>query len=114
MKEKFMEPTIQTINYHLSNNTKNFIVKKLEKLRDHIKQNSESLKITIKKENDIFHIDAHLHFNWGKKIHITEEGKELYALIEDLIERLQNTANKEKSKKETSNKQVKINANNNN
>ncbi|AHH03439.1 Ribosome-associated factor Y [Borrelia nietonii YOR] len=101
MKEKFMEPKIQAINYHLSNSTKDFIIKKLEKLGTHIKQNSESLKITIKKENDIFDIDAHLHFNWGKIIHIKEEGKELYALIENLIERLQNTANKEKNKKDT-------------
>ncbi|AHH09482.1 Ribosome-associated factor Y [Borrelia parkeri SLO] len=94
-----MEPKIQAINYHLSDHTKDFIVKKLEKIGTHIKQNSESLKITIKKENDIFDIDAHLHFNWGKIIHITEHGKELYALIERLVERLQNTANKEKIKK---------------
>ncbi|AHH10625.1 HPF/RaiA family ribosome-associated protein [Borrelia coriaceae] len=96
-----MDPKIQAINYHLSNSTKDFIAKKLEKLGTHITQNSESLKITIKKENDIFDIDAHLHFNWGKIIHITEKGKELYALIERLIERLQNTANKEKNKKDT-------------
>ncbi|BDU62872.1 hypothetical protein BOFE_04120 [Candidatus Borrelia fainii] len=96
-----MEPKIQAINYHLSEHTEDFIVKKLEKIGTHIKQNSESLKITIKKENDIFDIDAHLHFNWGKIIHITEHGKELYALIERLIERLQNTANKEKNKKYT-------------
>ncbi|APR64906.1 HPF/RaiA family ribosome-associated protein [Borrelia anserina] len=94
-----MEPKIQAINYHLNNDTKEFIIKKLEKLGTHIKQNSESLKITIKKEHDIFDIDAHLHFNWGKIIHITEKGKELYALIEHLVERLQNTANKEKDKK---------------
>ena len=100
-----MEPKIQAINYHLNNNTKNFIVKKLEKIGEHITQNSESLKITIKKENDSFNINAHLHFNWGKIIHITEEGKELYILIECIIDRLNNTANKEKNKKETNNKQ---------
>ncbi|ACH93393.1 uncharacterized conserved protein [Borrelia duttonii Ly] len=101
MKEKFMEPKIQAINYHLNDDMKDFILKKLDKIGTHIKQHAESLKITIKKENDIFDIDAHLHFNWGKIIHITEEGKELHALTERLIERLQNTANKEKSKKDT-------------
>ncbi|WKC58004.1 HPF/RaiA family ribosome-associated protein [Borrelia sp. P9F1] len=95
-----MEPKIQAINYHLSAATEDFILKKLGKIGTHIKQNSESLKITVKKENDIFDIDAHLHFNWGKIIHIEEKGKELYPLIESLVDRLQSTANKEKNKKE--------------
>ncbi|WP_024653580.1 HPF/RaiA family ribosome-associated protein [Borrelia persica] len=99
-----MEPKIQAINYHLNDEIKDFILKKLNKIGIHIKQHAESLKITIKKENDIFDVDAHLHFNWGKIIHITEKGKELYALIEKLVERLQNTANKEKNKKDTINK----------
>ncbi|QMU99224.1 ribosome-associated translation inhibitor RaiA [Borrelia sp. A-FGy1] len=95
-----MEHKIQAINYHLSSTTEDFILKKLSKIGEHIKKNSESLKITIKKENDAFDIDAHLHFNWGKIIHIKEKGKELYQIIESLIYRLQNTANKEKDKKE--------------
>ncbi|WP_445435991.1 HPF/RaiA family ribosome-associated protein [Candidatus Borreliella tachyglossi] len=97
-----MVPKIQAINYHLSSTTEDFILKKLQKIGTHIKQNSESLKITIKKENDTFDIDGHLHFNWGKIIHIKEKGKELHSLVESLVERLQNTANKEKGKKENS------------
>ncbi len=44
-----MEPKIQTVNYSLNENEKNFILKKLEKFDTHIKKHIDNLKITIKK-----------------------------------------------------------------
>ncbi|AJA90261.1 ribosome-associated factor Y [Borreliella chilensis] len=94
-----MEPKIQTVNYSLHENEKIFILKKLEKFDNHIKKHVENLKITIKKENEIFEFDAHIHFNWGKIIHIREDGKILLNLIDNTIEKLYKTATKEKEKK---------------
>ncbi len=94
-----MEPKIQTVNYSLNENEKNFILKKLEKFDTHIKKHIDNLKITIKKEHELFKLDSHIHFNWGKIIHIREDGKILLNLIDSAIARLYKTATKEKEKK---------------
>ncbi|WPM05874.1 HPF/RaiA family ribosome-associated protein [Borreliella sinica] len=94
-----MEPEIQSVNYNLNESEKNFILKKLEKFDTYIKKHIENLKITIKKEHEVFEFDAHVHFNWGKIIHIKESGKILFNLIDSTIEKLYKTATKEKEKK---------------
>ncbi|WKC76165.1 HPF/RaiA family ribosome-associated protein [Borreliella valaisiana] len=94
-----MEPKIQAVNFNLNESEKVFILKKLEKFDTHIKKHVENLKITIKKERELFEFDAHAHFNWGKIIHIREDGKILLNLIESSIEKLYKTAIKEKEKK---------------
>ncbi|SCW29111.1 putative sigma-54 modulation protein [Borreliella japonica] len=94
-----MEPKIQSVNYNLDESEKNFIFKKLEKFDNHIKKHVENLKITIKKERELFELDAHLHFNWGKIIHIREDGKILLNLIDSAMEKLYKSATKEKEKK---------------
>ncbi|WNY68650.1 HPF/RaiA family ribosome-associated protein [Borreliella lusitaniae] len=94
-----MEPKIQAVNYSLNESEKIYILKKLEKFDTHIKKHVENLKITIKKEHGLFELDAHIHFNWGKIIHIREDGKILLDLIDSTIERLYKTATKEKEKK---------------
>lgn len=94
-----MEPKIQAVNYNLNESEKIFILKKLEKFDTHIKKHVENLKITIKKEHELFEFDAHIHFNWGKRIHIRENGKILLTLIDSAIGTLYKTATKEKEKK---------------
>nr|WP_267511122.1 HPF/RaiA family ribosome-associated protein [Borreliella garinii] len=94
-----MEPKIQTVNYNLNESEKKFILKKLEKFDTHIKKHVENLKITIKKENELLEFDAHVHFNWGKIIHIREDDKVFLNLIDRAIEKLYKTAIKEKEKK---------------
>ncbi|AIJ29806.1 MULTISPECIES: HPF/RaiA family ribosome-associated protein [Borreliella] len=94
-----MEPKIQAVNFNLNENEKVFILKKLKKFDTHIKKHVENLKITIKKERELFEFDAHANFNWGKIIHIREDGKILLNLIESSIEKLYKTAIKEKEKK---------------
>ncbi|WKC78003.1 HPF/RaiA family ribosome-associated protein [Borreliella turdi] len=94
-----MEPKIQTVNYSLNEGEKIFIFKKLEKFDTHIKKHVENLKITIKKEHELFELDAHVHFNWGKIIHIREDGKILLSLIDSTIEKLYKAIAKEKEKK---------------
>ncbi|MBB6031420.1 putative sigma-54 modulation protein [Borreliella spielmanii] len=94
-----MEPKIQTVNYNLNESEKNFILKKLEKFDTHIKKYVENLKITIKKERELFEFDAHVHFNWGKRIHIREDGKILLTLIDRAIGTLYQAATKEKEKR---------------
>ncbi|APQ15127.1 ribosome-associated factor Y [Borreliella garinii] len=94
-----MEPKIQTVNYNLNESEKNFILKKLEKFDTHIKKHVENLKITIKKEHELLEFDAHVHFNWGKIIHIREDDKVFLNLIDRAIEKLYKTAIKEKEKK---------------
>ncbi len=51
------------------------------------------------KEHELFEFDAHIHFNWGKRIHIREAGKILLTLIDSAIGTLYKTATKEKEKK---------------
>ena len=94
-----MDLTVRGVNYTPSEETRDFLDKKLEKLafaKDYIL----NLDIVIKRESKGigFHIDAMLHFKWKKEKLVSQDCYELYEGIELIADKLQSVSKKEKEK----------------
>ena len=94
-----MNLTVRGINYVPSQETKDFIDKKLQKLSfadDYL----HDLDIAIKRESKGigFHIDAILHFRWKTEKIVSYDCYELYEGIELIADKIQAAAKKEKEK----------------
>jgi putative sigma-54 modulation protein len=94
-----MNITVKGIHYTPSDKTREFLDKKLEKLNfaeDSIKD--LEIVMTREKVGQGFHVDAHLHFNWGTRKTIALDCFELYEGIELIIDKLTTAARREKEK----------------
>ena len=94
-----MNLTVRGINYVPSQETKDFIDKKLQKLSfadDYL----HDLDIAIKRESKGigFHIDAILHFRRKTEKSVSYDCYELYEGIELIADKIQAVAKKEKEK----------------
>ena len=94
-----MNLTVRGINYVPSQETKDFIDKKLQKLSfadDYL----HDLDIAIKRESKGigFDIDAILHFKWKTEKIVSYDCYELYEGIELIADKIQAVAKKEKEK----------------
>ena len=94
-----MNLTVRGINYVPSEETKEFIDKKLKKLSfadDYL----HDLDIAIKRESKGigYHIDAVLHFKWKTERIVSHDCYELYEGIELIADKIQSVAKKEKEK----------------
>ena len=94
-----MNLTVRGINYVPSEETKDFIDKKLKKLgfaEDYL----HDLDVVAKKESKGigFHLDATLHFVWKKEKVVSQDAYELHEGIELLADKIQAAAKKEKEK----------------
>ena len=94
-----MNLTVRGINYVPSEETKEFIDKKLKKLGfadDYL----QDLDIVARKESKGigFHIDATLHFSWKKEKVVSQDSYELHEGIELIADKIQAAAKKEKEK----------------
>lgn len=94
-----MNLTVRGINYVPSQETKDFIDKKLKKL-SFADEYLQDLDISIKREAKGigFHIDAMLHFKWKSEKIVSYDCYELYEGIEVLADKIQSVAKKEKEK----------------
>lgn len=94
-----MNLTIKGIRYNPSDETREFLDKKLKKLsfaEDYL----HDLDIVITRETlgQGFHIDAKLHFSWGTIKVVSNDCYELYEGIELIADKIEAMARKEKGK----------------
>ena len=91
-----MNTDIKAIHFSLHDDAKEYLNKKLERLR-----NAENmivdLLITLKKEKE-FNIEATVNFRWGVSIHVSEGDFELTSAIDKMIDKLEAKVTKEKEK----------------
>jgi putative sigma-54 modulation protein len=88
---------IQGVHYDLSEQTKEFIEKKLERI-DFAKDYIVDLNITITRNKPRYFVTATIHFRWGHSNHVETESHELYEAIELMIDKLEHVVRKEKKK----------------
>lgn len=94
-----MNLNVRGVHYQPSEETNEFLNKKLQKLQfaeDYL----QDLDITMKRETEGqgFHLDAQLHFKWGSVKVVSYDCYELYEGIEMLADKIESVARKEKSK----------------
>lgn len=93
-----MNMEIKGVHYDVSDTTKEFINRKLEKImfaKDYI----VDLPITVTKEKPGYTVEATIHFRWGHTAHVkASPTHELYEGIENMITKLDHVVHKEKDK----------------
>jgi putative sigma-54 modulation protein len=91
-----MNLDIKAVHFSLHEDAKEYLNKKIERLR-----NAENmivdLLITIKKEKD-FNAEATVNFRWGVSVHVSETDFELTKAIDQMIDKLEAKITKEKEK----------------
>ncbi|MBO4388466.1 MAG: HPF/RaiA family ribosome-associated protein [Spirochaetales bacterium] len=94
-----MNLTVRGIRYNPSEETQEFLAKKLKKL-DFAEDFIHDLTISITRETQGqgFHLDAKVHFNWGTVKMVNQDCYELYEGIEFLADKIEACARKEKGK----------------
>ncbi len=94
-----MNVTVKGIRYTPSDETREFLDKKLEKL-SFANDSLKDLEIVMKREKvgQGFHVDAHLTFNWGTRKTIGQDCYELYEGIELIVDKISTAARREKGK----------------
>ncbi|MGI6432339.1 MAG: ribosome hibernation-promoting factor, HPF/YfiA family [Sphaerochaetaceae bacterium] len=94
-----MNVEIRGIRYNVSDATREFFDKKLQKL-SFAESFIHDLSITVTRETlgQGFKLDAKVHFSWGPVKHISTDCYELYEGIELLVDKLEALARKEKGK----------------
>ena len=88
---------LKGVHYHVSENTTDYIEKKMHRL-DPVKDKLETLHLTITKENNQFKVEANFHFTWGAPSHIRVDSHELWPGIDLLFDKLTAKIKKEKEK----------------
>ncbi|MCL2206271.1 MAG: ribosome-associated translation inhibitor RaiA [Treponema sp.] len=91
-----MNIDIKSVHFSLSSETKEYLEKKIARLR-----NAENMIVdllfTLTKEK-LFSAEVRVNFRWGLNIHQKEEDFELNAAIDKLIDKLDQRIIKEKEK----------------
>lgn len=92
-----MHLEIKGVHYDVSETTRDFFDKKLERFsfaKDHI----IDLLFTITREKNAYKIEANVNLRWGTSSHVRVDAFELYKGIEILFDKLENKLRKEKEK----------------
>ena len=92
-----MHLEIKGVHYDVSETTKDFLEKKIERFsfaQDYIMD----LLFTITREKNAYKIEANVHFKWGAASHVRVDAFELYKGLEILFDKLENKLLKEKEK----------------
>lgn len=93
-----MTVNVKGVHYYVSDNTNEYIDKRLEKL-EFAKDLIVDLSIVITKESKgFFTVEANIHFRWNQTSHMKVEERELFKAIDELVDKLQIKVSKEKEK----------------
>ncbi len=92
-----MEVQIKGVHYNISGTLRENIEKKLSRL-DNVKDNIVHFYFTIVKDSKDYKIEADIHFNWGKTHHVELHDDNLYQGIDNLFDKVEVKATKEKEK----------------
>jgi len=94
--EGFMNTEIKAVHFSLRDDTKEYLEKKIERIR-----NAENMIVdllfTLKKSKE-FSVEVKVNFRWGVSIHLEETDFELNPAIDKLIDKLDAKIAKEKDK----------------
>jgi putative sigma-54 modulation protein len=91
-----MNLEIKAVHFTLHDDAKEYLNKKIERLRN-VENMIVDLLITIKKEKD-FNVEVTVNFRWGVSVHVAEEDFELTKAIDKMIDKLEAKITKEKEK----------------
>jgi ribosomal subunit interface protein len=89
---------ITGVNYHISDATREHIEKQCQRLQ-RMESMLTDIKVTIAKKDDLFKMEVQTHFTWGGEIvHIEEEGRDLWPIIDSVFDKLDNKLTKLKER----------------
>ncbi|HDQ13290.1 MAG TPA: ribosome-associated translation inhibitor RaiA [Sediminispirochaeta sp.] len=88
---------LKGVHYDLSDATKEFIEKKLERIA-FANEYIIDLQITITKNKPGYSVESNVNFRWGHSSHVGTQSHELYEAIELMIDKLEHVVRKEKKK----------------
>jgi len=94
-----MNLNVRGVHYNVSDETREFLDKKLQKLsfaEDYL--HDLDLIITRETKGQGYSLTARLHFVWGSVKVVTQDCYELYEGIEFLVDKIESVARKEKGK----------------
>lgn len=90
----------QCIHFHLSEDDKDFLDKKMKHL-DSLKQYLTDLTLHIKEaQGQPYTFESVLHFEWGIRCHIKTESWEIQKGLSDIIDKIFRKISREKQKKQ--------------
>ncbi len=92
-----MNIEMKGVHFDLSDDTREFIEEKLQKIdfaRDYI----IDVLFTMTKEKNQFICEVNINFRWHKRAHIRVEDHSLHEGLERLIDKMQDKVRKEKEK----------------
>jgi len=95
-----MEVQIRGVHYSISSTLRENIEKKLARL-DYVKDHIVHFYFTIVKDSKDYKIEADIHFDWGITAHVEVHDDNLYQGIDDLFDKVEVKATKEKDKIQT-------------
>lgn len=97
--DKYMNLIVRGVNYTPSEETDEFLEKKLQKL-DFAKEYIHDLELVLTrlKVGQGYHVDAHVHFAWGTRKAIGVDCYELYDGILGMIDKVAKLVRREKGK----------------
>jgi putative sigma-54 modulation protein len=92
-----MNTEIKAIHFTLHEDNKEYLEKKLARIRS-AENNIIDLLITLHKDANEYAAEATVNFRWGVSSHVKEHGIELNAAIDRLTDALSTKITKEKEK----------------
>ncbi len=93
-----MNIDIKGVHFEITEKTKDFIDKKLQKI-EHAKDLLVDLLFTLTKQTKGgYSIEATMNFRWGYSTHISVDSFDLYEGIDKLFDKMVQKINKEKEK----------------
>ena len=93
-----MTVDLKGVHYDVSDNTKEYIDKKLRRLK-HVEELIVDLHLSIAREKKGYYIvTSDVHFRWGQNSHVKVEDRELYKAIDLCFDKIEAKVTKEKEK----------------
>jgi putative sigma-54 modulation protein len=85
-------------NYHVSDNTKEYLDKKLNRI-SHFEDLIQDLHLSLSKENgEEYRVSADIHYRWGQVAHINVDDRDLYKAMDTCFDKIDHKTTKEKEK----------------
>ena len=92
-----MEVEIKGIHFPISDDTKEYVDKKLQKLERH-QDEIVNMVVSITRDKSVFKVEANMNFRWAQTAHVAQESFELFEGIDLLFDKVDQKIKKEKEK----------------
>jgi putative sigma-54 modulation protein len=94
-----MQVTIKGVHYDISDTTREYLEKKLERVK-FAEDLITDLLFTITSKKNGYDAEVSINFRWGASSHIKTDDKTLYPSIDKLFDKLDAKISKEKARKQ--------------